>query len=283
MNSLAKIESFLDDKIINTNSLGGGCIGNSQKIQTAKGKLYFLKSYPDTSSAILQNEANGLIELKKSRVIKIPEVIYFDDEYLLLEFITTGKRKNNFSEIFGKQFAKMHKCTSNKFGFFEDNFIGASIQKNQPYYNNWTEFYFNNRLLFQIKFAEQNGYLTSELRSQFNKLESKIDKILSGSDEQPSLLHGDLWSGNFMVAENGEPVLIDPAVYYGHREADLGMTHLFGGFDSSFYKAYNETFPLPDGYEYRINIYKLYHVLNHLNLFGSGYYPQAISLINFYI
>ncbi|MDZ7626517.1 MAG: fructosamine kinase family protein [Ignavibacteriaceae bacterium] len=122
-----------------------------------------------------------------------------------------------------------------------------------------------------------------ELRKGISKLENKIQEIIGDTQEKPSLLHGDLWGGNYMVDENGNAVLIDPAVYYGHREADLGMTKLFGGFSSEFYRAYNETFPLEDGYEYRENIYKLYHVLNHLNLFGGGYYSQALSLIKYYV
>ncbi|NWF49767.1 MAG: fructosamine kinase family protein, partial [Ignavibacteriaceae bacterium] len=148
---------------------------------------------------------------------------------------------------------------------------------------NWTLFYFNKRILFQLQLAERFGNATEELRKAISKLEDKIEDIIKGSEEKPSLLHGDLWSGNYMVDENGNAVLIDPAVYYGHREADLGMTKLFGGFSSEFYRAYNETYPLEDGYEYRENIYKLYHVLNHLNLFGGGYYSQALSLIKYYV
>ncbi len=117
----------------------------------------------------------------------------------------------------------------------------------------------------------------------FSKLESQIDKILEGSENIPSLLHGDLWSGNFLVDESSNPCLIDPAVYYGNREADLAMTKLFGGFGNDFYKSYKESFPLAYGFEYRENIYKLYHILNHLNLFGRSYYPQAISLMKSYV
>ena len=121
------------------------------------------------------------------------------------------------------------------------------------------------------------------MKEGINELGNKIEEILSGSEEKPALLHGDLWSGNYMPDENGNACLIDPAVYYGHREADLAMTKLFGGFDSNFYSAYNEAYPLKDGWRYRENIYKLYHVLNHLNLFGWGYYSQAISLIKSYL
>src|SRR3990170_4265627 len=132
-------------------------------------------------------------------------------------------------------------------------------------------------------FLKKNGNVNSNFRKCFNQLENKIENILSGKIEKPSLLHGDLWAGNYLVDENGRVCLIDPAVYYGNREADLAMTKLFGGFTKEFYDSYNELYPLEDGYEYRENIYKLYHVLNHLNLFGSGYYQQALSLIKFYL
>ncbi len=130
--------------------------------------------------------------------------------------------------------------------------------------------------------AEKNGHATNELKSGMKFLESKLEKILEGSKEQPTLLHGDLWGGNYISDQRGNPCLVDPAVYYGHREADLAMTKLFGGFDVKFYSAYQEAFPLKEGWEYRENIYKLYHILNHLNLFGTSYLGQAISLINTY-
>jgi len=231
-------------------------------------------------------EANGLKELAKSDAIRVPEVLGFDDDYILLEYISTGNKKKNFFEEFGRNFAEMHKFTSESFGFFEDNYIGSNPQKNIPAEkekSNWVEFYFNKRILFQFKLSEKLGNSTEELRKWISILENKIQEIIGNSNEKPALLHGDLWSGNYIVDENGSAVLIDPAVYYGNREADLGMTKLFGGFGSEFYKTYNEIFPLEDGYEYRENIYKLYHVLNHLNLFGGGYYSQALSLIKFYI
>ena len=157
------------------------------------------------------------------------------------------------------------------------------MQKSDDEKNDWTKFYFNNRILYQLQLAEKIGNSTNELRNGISALENEIDKIVTDNLEKPSLLHGDLWSGNYMIGENGYACLIDPAVYYGNREADLAMTKLFGGFDARFYESYNETYPLPDGYEYRENIYKLYHVLNHLNLFGGGYYSQAISMIRSYL
>lgn len=231
-------------------------------------------------------EANGLIELKKAKAIKVPDVILAEKDFILMEFINSSSRSKSFFKDFGIKFSQMHKYSSPGFGFYEDNYIGANPQENIPAKDeekDWIEFYFNKRILYQYKLAEKNGYSTNELRKGIFKLENKIEEILSGSEEPPSLLHGDLWSGNYMVDENGDACLIDPAVYYGHREADLGMTKLFGGFSSEFYNAYNENFPLPDGAGYRENLYKLYHVLNHLNLFGRGYYSQAISLVYYYL
>ncbi len=277
-----KLEEILNEKIVSSSTLGGGSIANSQIVVTENGKKYFLKSYGN-NEVILKNEANGLNELDKSKLIRIPKVIAVTDDFLLLEFIETGRRVNDFSELFGNQFAKMHKTTSDKFGFYENNFIGSTPQINVPVKNSWLDFFWENRLLFQFKLAERNGYVNSEFRTLFIKLEEKVPSILNGTEEKPTLLHGDLWSGNFMVDENGNPVLIDPAVYYGHREADLAMTRMFGGFDSNFYSAYNSEYPLPDDWEYRINLYMLYHVLNHLNLFGTGYYSQAISIIKKYV
>ena len=180
----------------------------------------------------------------------------------------------------------MHKYTSDSFGFFEDNFIGHTPQENIPNQKqatSWTSFYFEKRLLFQFKLAEKQGLSSGNLRDSFYKLESKIDSIIPVSEESPTLLHGDLWSGNYLADEKGDPVIIDPAVYYGHREADLAMTKLFGGFSASFYSAYNEVYPLEDGYSYRENIYILYHVLNHLNLFGMSYHGQAVNLMQSYL
>jgi fructosamine-3-kinase len=231
-------------------------------------------------------EANGLRELAKARAIRVPEVILAEKPFILLEYIESNRPTKNFFEEFGRKFAGIHQYCSNSFGFFEDNYIGSTDQKNIASgieKTNWAEFYWDKRIIFQYRLAERNGYAESELKQGIKALGAKISEILSGSEEPPSLLHGDLWGGNYMSDENGNACLIDPAVYYGHREADLAMTKLFGGFDSKFYSSYNEAFPLKDGWQYRENIYKLYHVLNHLNLFGRGYFSQAISLIRTYI
>jgi fructosamine-3-kinase len=279
-NNQTKLEKELSRKILSITSLGGGCIGNASKVTTSDGNKYFVKQYSNTRMHTA--EANGLIELSKTETIRIPKVIHASNDFLILEFIESARRIKNFSEKLGRQFARLHKNSSEQFGYFENNYIGSTDQINLPRSNNWTEFFFENRIMYQFKLAEKNGHSTGELKTGIQFIETKIDQILIGSHEKPSLLHGDLWSGNYMEDENGNPCLIDPAVYYGHREADLAMTKLFGGFDSDFYKAYNEEYPLKTGWEYRESIYKLYHILNHLNLFGSGYYGQAISLMKIY-
>lgn len=280
-----KIEQVTNSRIISSSSVSGGCISNAYKITLDDKRNLFLKINHSHPADMFRKEANGLKELLKSSVINIPKVIAVDDSFILLEYMEASAKQRNFFEDFGRSFAQMHKFSSDSFGFYEDNYIGSTKQINIPgenEKNNWTSFYFNKRIFFQFKLAEKNGYVTDDLRKGISFLEDNIEKILSGSEEPPSILHGDLWGGNYMVNENGNVCLIDPAVYYGHREADLAMTKLFGGFSESFYTSYNETYPLKEGYNFRENIYKLYHVLNHLNLFGSSYYLQSISLIKSY-
>ena len=278
------LESLLNEKIVSSASIGGGCIADSRKIVTESGKVFFLKTKAG-ASRMFYCEADGLNELAKAQTMRVPQVIAVSDDFLLTEYISQGIRSNRFFQQFGENFARLHRYCSDKFGFYADNYIGATPQLNIPTEDeaeNWTDFYFNKRLLYQYKLAESNGYVTPRLKNSFSKLESKIDLILKGSEEPPCLLHGDLWGGNYLCDENGTAVLIDPAVYYGHREADLAMTKLFGGFSDEFYESYNREYPLPEGWEYRENIYRLYHVLNHLNLFGRGYLSEVEMILKSY-
>lgn len=284
-NPFSQIEDFLKDKIVDSNFVGGGCIADSKIIETKSGKRFFLKTRSG-APGMFQKEAHGLKELAKANAIRVPEVILADEGFLLLEYIEPGTKTNEFFVEFGKSFARMHKFTAAEFGFFEDNYIGATAQYNVAVAQekmDWATFYFEKRLKPQIELAEQKGYASTALSEGIRKLKNKLPKILKGSEEAPTLLHGDLWGGNYMCDVAGKAVLIDPAVYYGHREADLAMTKMFGGFTADFYMAYNEAFPLKDGWQYRENIYLLYHYLNHLNLFGRGYYSNCIHLVNSYL
>lgn len=278
-NIITPIEEALQCTITTEHAISGGCIAQSSIIKTDDGRRFFLKQ--GFSGTMFQKEANGLLELDKAKAIIVPNVILVNTNYLLLQVIETGPKQPDFFKSFGAAFARLHQYTNAHFGFYEDNFIGSTPQINTPC-PNWEEFYFTNRLLYQYRLAEQNGHVDASFRNSFRLVESRLPSILNGSEEPPCLLHGDLWGGNYLVNTNGQPVLIDPAVYYGHREADLAMTKLFGGFNNEFYTSYNKAYPLKDGFEYRENIYLLYHVLNHLNLFGSSYQSQAIQLMNSY-
>ena len=281
-----KIELAIGDKIISHRQISGGCINDAEIVTCKSGKTFFVKTNNNSTMDMFVKEANGLLELSKANVIRVPRITHAEADFIILENISSQAKDKLFWEKFGRNFAVLHKYSSISFGFYEDNYIGATPQVNlvnNTEKTNWSEFYFNKRILYQYKLAENKGYAGEELRKYFSRLESKINLIFNDCNVKPSLLHGDLWSGNFITDETGNACLIDPAVYYGHREADLAMTKLFGGFDSRFYSAYNEEYPLDSEYGYRVNIYKLYHVLNHLNLFGSGYYQQAVSLIKFYL
>lgn len=281
-NIIKTLENLLNANILSINPVGGGCIADSFVLKDITGKKYFLKDYGN-KSPIHQAEAHGLNEIENSNTIRVPKVILATEDFLLLEFVDSANKTKDFFADFGNKFAGMHKFSGVSFGFFENNFIGSNPQINLPNYINWIDFYVENRLLLQLKLAENNGYASKELKKYFDQFLRIIPSILPNVDEKPSLLHGDLWGGNYITDENGEVCLIDPAVYYGDREADLAMTKLFGGFNSEFYNAYNETYPLRSGYLEREDIYKLYHVMNHLNLFGGNYYHQTISILKKYI
>lgn len=271
-----EIEQCIGEKITES-------ITENGLVQTASGRTCFFKSGGPSGTYLC--EANGLHELKKSEAIRVADVISVGENYLLTEYIGSGTPSIRFFERFARQLAQMHRHQHTTFGFYEDNFIGVTPQHNTPTdaeKNDWSAFYFNKRLLFQYQLAERDKCVSPSLKAGFSQLESRIPSILSGSEEPPTLLHGDLWAGNFLCTPQNEAVLIDPAVYYGHRESDLAMTKLFGGFPPAFYRAYHEAYPLPEGWEYRENLYKLYHILNHLNLFGRGYLARAEYIVTVY-
>ena len=276
-------QSDVQVKIKSCRSVSGGCINNAEIVSTEDGREFFIKSNHQ-SPELFVAESQGLAAIAATNSIRVPTVIGMGKTqsgtgFLILEVIQTGRRAADFFENFGHSLAQMHQtAAAEQFGFESSNHIGSTPQIN--HWNQcWVEFWAENRLRFQLRLAIENGVSSSELTRLCENLISKLDQFIGFPDERPALIHGDLWSGNFMISDAGQPVLIDPAVYFGSREAEFGMTTLFGGFGPTFYEAYNEAWPLSDGWEERVEIYKLYHLMNHLNLFGSGYLGGCLEVL----
>jgi fructosamine-3-kinase len=257
----------------------GGCINQGGKLKTTLGDFFLkwndIRKFP----GMFEAESKGLKLLREKNVIRIPEVTSFGEsgahQFLLLEFIEEKSRQKKYWRQLGGKLADLHRRSSDLFGLDHDNYIGSLRQFNRQH-TSWITFFIEQRLNVQLKLAIDSGIMDPEWSKQFESLYNKLTIILP--EENPSLLHGDLWSGNLITDENGEPCLIDPAVYFGNREADLAMTKLFDGFDDEFYISYRETFPLQPGYDKRLDIYNLYPLLVHVNLFG-GSYKSAVAAI----
>lgn len=238
---------------------------------------FFVKISSKTTSSF-QKEVTGLKKLKES-YNNIPKIIGFSDRFLILSFISVTDPKPSFWKNLGTQLAHLHKAKQNIFGFPEDNFIGQAIQKNKnPKNFDWPNFFWENRIEHKLN-ALFEKYKFQLRKKQYLKLKNKIYETLSNHSCYPSLVHGDLWSGNILCDSKQQAFLIDPAVYYGDREVDLAMTECFGSFPSFFYKAYQDVYPLPGGYEERKDIYNLFHILNHFVIFGHNYQSSVVSLV----
>lgn len=275
---IAELEKTLNAKIIAKKALSGGSIASAWELTLDNGKQVFYKT---ANGSFFESEAHGLKTIASTGTIKVPQVIAITKKGLLLEKIEKGNVKAGFFEEFGILLAQLHKHSSKSFGLGYNNYIGATPQTNTSVLGGWTEFYWQRRLLPQLKLAE-NQKIAGNLPSLFIKLEQKIESIIGNYSECPALIHGDLWNGNYLIDKTGSPVLIDPAISYSNREAEFGMTTLFGGFSDGFYNAYNKEWPLEPDWKDRIPIYQLYHVMNHLNLFGNVYYNQAYNIIKHY-
>jgi len=302
--------------ILHTDRISGGDINKAYGITLNTGDHIFMKANEKNNIAFFTAEAAGLQAIADTNTIKTPRILctgtddgeYTGYSFLLLEFINSTNRCKNYWETFAQELAAMHNAntkdfvtkldadqpdasvpTTNptdstapvpaQFGFYRDNFIGATAQKNTPDIS-WCSFFRDCRLVPQFRAAD--SYFTPENRSKITKLLDNLDKFLI-EPEHPSLLHGDLWNGNVMADSDGKALLIDPACYTGHREADLAMTELFGGFPPKFYEAYREAAPLQTGYKDRRDLYNLYQLLNHLNLFGSAYLEPVLNIIEEYV
>ncbi len=285
------IEKALSDcfqrplRVVSRQSVGGGSINRTSILTLDDQTRVFVKENSGSHERLFEAEAAGLEALSAAggpRVAR-PLALYHSPsmQYLALEYIPGGSRAHDFWQQFGSATAQLHRHRSqSRYGFDSDNHIGSTPQIN-TWCDDWLQFFGEHRLGYQLQLARSKRLLDSASVAGLQQIIQRLDRYLI-EPEHPSLLHGDLWGGNYMVGPDGYAVLIDPAVYFGHREADLAMTELFGGFSAQFYRSYEQTWPLQPGYRDRVELYNLYHLLNHLNLFGGGYAGSVRSIIRRY-
>jgi len=285
---ISKLEELyqIPVSLVSKHLLGGGCINHALKMDTTAGD-FFLKWNASSPSDMFIKEGLGLEELREveNPYLRIPRLIWSKgiDELpglLLTEYLPDPTTHQGYDEMLGKGLAIIHRKTANAFGFHHSNYCGTTVQVN-TWTDNWPEFYAINRIEYLVKQLEAHRGMSKEEQRIYLKLVDKIPMILSHSTI-PSLIHGDLWSGNYMYTASG-PALIDPACYYADREMELGMMLLFGGFSPEVWNTYAAEFPLPDDWEERIPLYQLYHVLNHYLLFGGSYGMQALQIAKQYL
>lgn len=265
--------------------LGGGCINSATRVRLDDGTELLIKQNDRRFEGLFRGEARGLLSLQSDDGPRVPVPyacgIDGSTQFIVMEYIPHGSKEPGFYAEFGSRLAALHKSKcSPTYGYESDNHIGSTVQRNTPV-DSWIEFFQVHRLGFQIDLAESRGLAPADLVRGVHALMEKLPEYLLEPDVA-SLLHGDLWGGNHMADSDGMPVVFDPAVYYGNREADLAMTELFGRLDADFYDAYHKEFPLEPGYAERKDLYNLYHLLNHLNIFGGGYLASARRIVSRY-
>ncbi len=259
----------------------GGSINQTYRVNLGQSFL-FIKLHQAKYISMFEAEATGLQALCDAAVIRVPEVYACacDDthSWLVMEYIALSPHNGASEKRFAEQLASMHACMGESFGWFCDNTIGSTPQVN-TISTDWVSFYRKQRLGYQLKLANQHGFSTS-LQDKGERLMADLHIFFESYKACPALLHGDLWSGNHAVDSHGNPVIFDPAVYYGDRETDVAMTELFGGMSRDFYAVYHDVYPLDAGYQVRKVLYNLYHILNHANLFGGAYAQQAEAMMD---
>ncbi len=256
--------------------VAGGSINDVFRLQTAAGFFILKLNNAQQFPKMFECEAEGLEAIRETKTVAVPEVFTTGhigyNSFLLMEYLETGTKTIASMQLLGSQLAQMHRNTSPDFGFEKDNYMGSLSQSNRKH-NTWKSFFTEERLKPMVKLAFDASFIDQKLVSDFEKLYQKLGELFE--EEKPSLIHGDLWSGNYLISSAGKPYLIDPAVSYGFREFDLAMTHLFGGFSADFYQAYQEAFPLHSDWQQRVDLWNLYPLLLHLNLFGLSYLGQV--------
>lgn len=272
-------------QLINSGSVGGGCINNALKISTSVGN-FFLKWNASAPRDMFAKEAAGLIEMSRANSsLIIPNVIFYSDQndfpgMLLMEFLSSAGNTSGFDEQLGRGLAQLHRNSAIAFGFQHSNYCGTTIQEN-TWTETWPDFFACHRIDALVKQIRKVRGMSTDESKVYDKLLARIPELLT-HQTIPSLIHGDLWSGNYMYTANG-PALIDPACYYADREMELGMMKLFGGFSPRAWSSYQEEWPLPEGWKERTHLYQLYHVLNHHLLFGESYRWRAIEIAKSYL
>lgn len=259
--------------------LYGGDINDTALLRTADGRTFCIKQNLTAPPDFFSCEAEGLAAIRASGTLRVPQVFTTDEHFILMEYIKPNTKSDDYWQNLGKQLATLHLQARDHFGFTADNYCGQTPQINEPCKDGYA-FFRDHRLLYQAEMALQKGRLSPAAVEQLRRFAERLPELIP--DEKPALLHGDLWSGNIHSDQNGEPVVIDPAVYWGWPEADIAMTLLFGGFDDGFYHAYELVKPMESGWRERAAIYNIYHLLNHANLFGSGYARQAMKVVSRY-
>lgn len=269
------LRSALGSAVKKTKRLSGGDINDAFELELGSGARVFLKTNRAAPPSMFPAEARGLSWLTEARALRVPEVLAVsggradEPSFLVLELLEEGRRQHDFDEQLGRGLARLHRFGAPGFGLDHDNFIGSLPQRNRAH-DTWADFFWSERLEPQLARAVAAGRASARLQSGFERLQGKLLQLL-GPSEPPSRLHGDLWGGNLHCDESGQPCLIDPAVYGGHREVDLAMMRLFGGFGERVFRAYEEEWPLAPGHGERVALYQLYPLMVHVNLFGGGY------------
>lgn len=273
----AALEQCVGSKIASVRALGGGDINEAYAVALADRRALFVKTRQGAAPAMYAREASGLRWLAEAHALRVPEVIAEHEMFLALEMIEGGRKARDHDEALGRGLARLHRHGAPSFGLAQDNFIGSLPQPNTPA-SDWPCFYGERRLLFQLRMAIDRGRASARLESGIERVVARLPSLV-GPSEPPSRLHGDLWAGNAHTDEQGRPVLIDPAVYGGHREIDLAMMKLFGGFLDRVFEAYDEEHPLESGWQDRIPLYQLYPLMVHVNLFGGGYASSVERIV----
>lgn len=269
------VESALGARVTGFARVSGGDINDAFRATLDDGRAVFVKTNDSADARMFPAEARGLAFLADARAIRVPGVLAVSKDsdgpasFLVLEYLEPARRARGFDERLGRGLAELHRSGAPSFGLDHDNFIGRLPQSNAPV-PTWAEFYGERRLRDQLRLAVDSGRASSRMRTGIERLVARLESMV-GPPEPPARLHGDLWGGNLHVDDRGEPCLVDPAVYGGHREVDLAMMRLFGGFSEHCFDAYAEAYPLAPGHEERVPLYQLYPLLVHVNLFGGSY------------